>query len=114
MTQPADCPSYEINIQMCPCTEMDCPRRGICCECIAYHRNSTQWPLTACMSTQRLEDTLSFPMATPEKCANYERNLANCTCASEDCERKGTCCDCVRNHWKADGSGRISCLREAS
>lgn len=114
MTKPADCPNHETNLQMCPCTEVNCPRRGICCECIIYHRNSAQWPLTSCMKIARPEATLSLPMQTPDRCANYERNLANCTCASADCERKGTCCDCMRNHWKVDGESRPSCLREAS
>lgn len=44
----ANCPNLEKNLKNCPCTE-DCPRKGKCCECIAYHRNSRQWPLTACL-----------------------------------------------------------------
>lgn len=113
MIQAADCPNYEINKQMCPCTETDCERHGICCECVAYHRKSTQWPLTACMRTNRLESTLSLAMATDPKCDNYERNKENCPCTNEACDRLGTCCDCIRNHWKADGSGQPACLRQA-
>ena len=111
MTTPAMCPNYEINLQMCPCTELNCPRRGICCECIAYHRKSTQWPLTACMRTDRPESTVSLPKATEEKCDNFDRNLADCPCTAEECERQGTCCDCIRNHWKPDGTGQTACFR---
>ncbi len=37
----------ESNIKNCPCDEMECPRRGVCCECVAYHRS--RGSLTACM-----------------------------------------------------------------
>jgi hypothetical protein len=43
------CVNRERNEKTCPCEEKDCPRHGVCCECIAFHRNSKQWPKTACM-----------------------------------------------------------------
>lgn len=112
MTKPADCPNHEKNLAMCPCTSLDCERRGICCECLLYHSKSEQWPLTACMRTPRTESTLELTMVTDPKCGNYERNKEVCPCTSETCERQGTCCDCVRNHWKADGSGQTACMRD--
>jgi hypothetical protein len=33
-----------------------------------------------------------------EKCCNYERNMAKCTCTYEPCSRKGTCCECIAYH----------------
>ena len=106
-----ECPNIEINKQMCPCTETDCPRHGICCECLAYHANSTQWPLTACMrGAKRPEETMSLPKEHAEKCAQYEKNLERCPCTSEDCVRKGVCCDCVRNHW--GGEKAVACMRD--
>ena len=114
MIDSSECPNHEINIEMCPCTEMDCPRRGICCECITYHRNSTQWPLTACMRSGRPAATLDLPKDSGVRCANYERNKANCPCTSDKCERPGNCCDCIRNHWTEDGTGRPACFRQAS
>lgn len=35
-----DCPNYQQNVRDCTCGSVDCPRRGICCECIAYHRSN--------------------------------------------------------------------------
>ncbi len=76
-----------------------------------FHSQSEQWPLTACMRTPRTESTMHLTKVTDPKCANYERNLEACVCQSETCDRKGTCCDCVRAHWKPDGAGRTACMR---
>ena len=32
-------------------------------------------------------------------CSNKEKNLKNCNC-TYDCENKGICCECLRNHLK--------------
>jgi hypothetical protein len=32
------CPNRKLNAEKCPCDVADCPRRGICCECIEFHR----------------------------------------------------------------------------
>lgn len=32
------------NIERCNCTYDPCPRKGVCCECIAYHLKSRQLP----------------------------------------------------------------------
>ena len=29
-------------------------------------------------------------------------NLAGCSCTSEECERRGRCCECVRYHLSKD------------
>lgn len=34
----------EQNLKNCPCTYEGCPRKGICCECIKYHRDSGELP----------------------------------------------------------------------
>jgi len=34
----------EINLKMCPCTYEPCSRKGICCECIAYHLKLRELP----------------------------------------------------------------------
>lgn len=34
----------EKNLKNCPCTYPGCPRKGICCECIAYHRKDNELP----------------------------------------------------------------------
>lgn len=38
-----------VNAKSCPCT-YDCPRHGKCCECVAYHRQSGEFP--ACFFTK--------------------------------------------------------------
>lgn len=32
------------NMQGCNCTYEPCPRKGVCCECITYHRRMNQLP----------------------------------------------------------------------
>jgi hypothetical protein len=32
------------------------------------------------------------------ECKNKEKNLKNCNCTYEPCERKGICCECLRYH----------------
>lgn len=39
----ADCPNQERNKKECTCTA-DCEKRGLCCECVAYHRSMGQIP----------------------------------------------------------------------
>ncbi len=104
------CPNHEINLQMCPCTE-SCDRRGICCECLTYHRGSRQWPATACMrQAARPVQTLSL-CGVAEACDSHLRNVEACLCEAEECPRLGWCCECVRNHWTEDGTGRVACMK---
>ncbi|MEW5955404.1 MAG: hypothetical protein AB1626_02595 [Candidatus Micrarchaeota archaeon] len=44
-----NCVNREKNERKCPCSKTDCPRHGICCECIRYHRSNEQHPKPACM-----------------------------------------------------------------
>ena len=43
------------NLDMCNCTYEPCPRKGICCECIAYHLDMEQLP--ACYFDKKAERT---------------------------------------------------------
>ena len=43
------------NRTKCNCTYEPCPRKGICCECIAYHRESDELP--ACYFPPEIERT---------------------------------------------------------
>ncbi|MGA2192954.1 MAG: DUF6485 family protein [Nitrospirota bacterium] len=36
--------NIENNKSKCPCTYETCSRKGICCECVAYHRKSGELP----------------------------------------------------------------------
>jgi len=31
------CPKVKVNLDTCPCTADDCPRHGVCCECVRAH-----------------------------------------------------------------------------
>ena len=107
-----ECPNAEINEGMCPCAETSCARHGICCECLAYHAASSTWPLSACMRGAQPEKTLMLSMKEDaERCAQYEKNLERCVCASDTCSYQGTCCDCVRNHWGNKKNSLVACMR---
>jgi hypothetical protein len=41
------CPNKKENEKECPCSEIDCSRHGICCECISYHRKHNE--KTSCL-----------------------------------------------------------------
>jgi len=34
----------ENNLNNCNCSYPGCPRKGICCDCIAYHRSRNELP----------------------------------------------------------------------
>lgn len=56
MTSKKDrCPRLKINSETCPCTYPNCPRHGLCCECIQYHRQRGELP--ACYFTSEEERT---------------------------------------------------------
>ncbi len=42
-----ECPNVKINEQNCSCASATCERHGICCECVAYHKDKDQLP--ACL-----------------------------------------------------------------
>ncbi len=37
------CPNQERNARNCNCT-YPCDRKGVCCECLAYHRRLGEFP----------------------------------------------------------------------
>jgi len=110
-TLPKDCVNYEINLLMCPCTNESCPNRGICCECLQAHHAGGS--LTACMrGALRKPETMEFMARAATACpTNQARNREFCVCSYEPCSRKGVCCNCVRNHFTLDGTGRVACMK---
>lgn len=104
------CANYALNLQMCPCTNEGCANRGICCECVQAHYAAGN--ATACMRGVRRDPaTLALGQKAVTCTANLQRNLDFCTCTYEPCGNKGTCCNCVRNHFTTDGAGRTACMR---
>jgi hypothetical protein len=55
-----DC-SRTANTEQCTCTYEPCPRKGLCCQCVAYHRQYGELP--GCV----------FP---PEVERTYDRSIA--------------------------------------
>ncbi len=45
----------EANLENCPCTYEGCSRKGVCCECIAYHLSRNELP--ACCFDSETEKT---------------------------------------------------------
>ena len=45
----------EQNLKSCPCTYPGCQRKGICCECLKYHRENGELP--ACYFSPETEKT---------------------------------------------------------
>jgi hypothetical protein len=50
-----ECSNYKQNLASCTCTYEPCPRKGKCCECIAYHRRMGELP--GCIFTKEAEAT---------------------------------------------------------
>ncbi len=50
-----DCKNYKDNLKKCNCTYEPCPRKGICCECIEYHKKLGELP--ACFFPDEVERT---------------------------------------------------------
>ena len=51
----AVCQNQKKNRSGCNCTYEPCAREGICCECIAYHRDAGELP--ACYFSTQAERT---------------------------------------------------------
>ncbi len=43
------------NIKNCTCTYASCSRRGVCCKCVAYHRQNDELP--GCYFSKEAEKT---------------------------------------------------------
>jgi hypothetical protein len=56
-----ECPNQQKNLEKCNCTYEPCPRKGICCECVSYHRAMGQLP--ACYFTPEVERTYDRSIA---------------------------------------------------
>ena len=50
-----ECINLEKNREICTCTYEPCPRKGLCCECIVYHKEAGQMP--GCLFPSTLEKT---------------------------------------------------------
>jgi len=58
----SDCQNKDRNMTMCTCTYEPCARKGICCECLHYHRKNGELP--ACYFTAAQEATCDRSIAS--------------------------------------------------
>ena len=56
------CSNKDINLKGCNCSYEPCSRKGMCCECIAYHMKNDELP--ACYFSTDIEKT-------------YDRSISN-------------------------------------
>jgi hypothetical protein len=49
------CPNLEENLKSCTCTYDPCARKGLCCQCVQYHRKNGELP--ACYFPASVEKT---------------------------------------------------------
>ncbi len=57
----ASCPNKDRNLARCNCSYEPCSKKGICCECIAYHRSMGELP--ACYFPDFAEKTYNRSIA---------------------------------------------------
>lgn len=50
-----ECANKKRNLGICNCTYEPCSRKGLCCECVAYHRKNGELP--ACFFSKDFEKT---------------------------------------------------------
>jgi hypothetical protein len=57
----SQCSHQESNLKECNCTYGGCPRHGLCCQCLHYHRRQGQLP--ACYFSAAEEKTYDRSIA---------------------------------------------------
>ena len=50
-----ECPNVNENMKHCTCTYSACDKKGLCCQCLHYHRRNGELP--ACYFTPEVEKT---------------------------------------------------------
>ncbi|MFH1397251.1 MAG: hypothetical protein ABIH27_01700 [Candidatus Omnitrophota bacterium] len=51
------CQNQKKNLTNCNCSYDPCPRKGLCCECLTYHRENEELP--ACYFSVDIEKTFN-------------------------------------------------------
>lgn len=55
------CQNQKQNMSKCNCSYNPCSRKGICCECLEYHRKNNELP--ACYFSTKVEKTYDRSIA---------------------------------------------------
>ncbi len=61
-----DCVNQKQNLKQCSCTYVSCSRRGICCECVLYHRGNGELP--GCFFSAEAEKSYNRSIGNFIKC----------------------------------------------
>ena len=61
----AECPNKEKNLKVCTCTYDPCSRKGMCCECVSYHRKMGELP--GCLFSKEGEATYNRSISAFKK-----------------------------------------------
>jgi len=56
-----NCPNKQRNLEMCNCSYPGCEKKGVCCECLHYHRKKGALP--ACFFSADAEKTYDRSIA---------------------------------------------------
>lgn len=65
------CRRLQDKSRRCPCTYASCGRKGICCECLAYHLAQRQAP--ACFFSK--EDEATFDRSLDFFVSSYQKRV---------------------------------------
>lgn len=60
------CPNLQANMKQCNCSYEPCERKGLCCQCLHYHRRNGQLP--ACFFPEAVEKTYDRSIARFIQC----------------------------------------------
>ena len=61
-----NCPNKKQNLARCLCSYKPCARQGVCCECVAYHKNNNQIP--GCFFPAEIEKTFDRSIEKFKNC----------------------------------------------
>ena len=66
----------EKNLENCPCSHPDCPRKGLCCECVLHHKRKGEIP--ACFFPVEAEEKYVMNRSVKnfiKSCQEYEKDI---------------------------------------
>lgn len=72
----------EQNRENCPCSYPDCPRKGICCDCVDHHRRKGEIP--ACFFPADFEAETTNDRSVDNFIKSYQENKKRLETASND------------------------------
>jgi hypothetical protein len=72
----------EQNLENCPCSHPDCPRKGMCCDCVDHHQKKGEIP--ACFFPAEKEAETMNDRSVKNFIKTHDEHLENVRKASSD------------------------------